>query len=430
MKKEKLDPYLLSFINYERYKYFPRKVDLGDYKKFLKRIGNPEKELSPSIIVAGTNGKGSTAAIISSILSNAGYKVGLFTSPHLLSYRERIKINGKNIPRNDFLRCINRLRPFLDNPYQKTHRTFFEVLTTVSFLYFQTKKTDLNIFEVGLGGRLDATNVVDSIISIITPIGFDHTHTLGHTLSKIAYEKCGIIKKGGLVVSAKQHKNALEIIKKVTREKQARLYLTDKDINISPIRIDENGIEFLYQQNHYHLPLMGNFQLENLSTALLTIEKLKVKNIEVSKKNLADGIRRCKWYGRLQIIRKSPYIILDGAHNLSAMRVMLHSLKKIFPSKRLLVIFSCLVSKDRKGMASILEKVADKIIITKIDSERATPIPELLKVFNRHIYAPKNTDNAIALGLKLAKKKDIILITGSIYLIAEAYSVLKKKIDF
>ncbi len=424
IKREPLDAYLNSFINYERYKYFPKKVSLNDYKNFLRKVGNPQEKLSPSILIAGTNGKGSTAAILSSILSKAGYSIGLFTSPHFFSYRERIKINGRNISKQDFKNCMNSLKLCLDEPHQKSHRTFFEVLTTVAFVHFRNKKTDLNIFEVGLGGRKDATNVITPLISVITSIGYDHTKTLGKTLSKIAAEKCGIIKEGGTVISSSQHRNAMKTIKQVARKREAHLYTTEREIKIEPRSIDKNGIQFIYKDEDYFTPFRGRFQLKNISTALLTIELLDKKGFTVSQKILQRGFKECIWKGRFEVVRKNPLIILDGAHNPSAMREMLNSLIEIYPRKKIILIFSCLSSKDKKRMAGVLEKVVDKIILTGIDSERAAEISEIKNVFRKDVFLTKNINDAIKLAKRLLNKKNLILITGSIYLVSEVYEAI------
>jgi len=424
IKREAIDSYLDSFINYERYKYFPKKVNLNDYKNFLEKIGNPQNKLSKSILIAGTNGKGSTAAILSSVLSAAGYSIGLFTSPHLFSYRERIKINGQNITKRAFSQVINTLKPFLDEPYQKLHRTFFEVLTTVAFVHFEREKTDLNILEVGLGGRKDSTNVVMPLISCITPIGFDHTRTLGRSLSEIAREKCGIIRKGGVVVSSIQHKNAMRVIEHTVRKREALLYTTERYIKVKHRTIDEKGIKFSYRDEEYFFPFIGRFQIKNLCTALLVIEILIKKGFTVTKRNMQKGLERCIWRGRFDIVSRSPFILLDGAHNPSAMREMVKSLKEIFPRKKIIAIFSCLTSKDKRGMARQLEKLTDTIILTKIDAERAAEMPELKRAFLKTVSIRDTIKNALSLAREFSDKNSLILITGSIYLVAEAYEAL------
>jgi len=425
-RKEAIEPYLNSFINYERYKYFPKKVDLNDFKNFLKLIGNPQRELSSSILIAGTNGKGSVAAILSSVLIHAGYRTGVYTSPHIFTYRERIKVNGKVISKDSFKTCINSVKPYLDNPYQKERRTFFEVLTTVAFLYFRDKKTDINIFEVGLGGRLDATNVVEPIVSVITSIGFDHTRILGRTLPEIAQEKCGIVRRKHALVSSEQHKNAMKIIERIAAKKKAYL-ITTSDINLKPYLLNDKGIHFSYKREKYFTPLTGKFQLENLRTAIAVLKVIENRGFSVSKEAIGQGLANCSWRGRFEIVSRKPIIILDGAHNPSALKEILKAVNEIYPQKKITVVFSCLRSKDKAAMANILESFAERIIITRIDSERASEIEELRRVFKTEIYERNNIKNAIILARRILKKDSLILVTGSIYLVSEALCVIEDK---
>lgn len=423
-RQEPLDPYLSSFINYERYKYFPKKVDLADYKDFLGKAGDPQDDLSPSILIAGTNGKGSTAAILSSILHAAGYRVGTFASPHLFSFRERIRLNGKPIPKREFARCVRELKPVLNEPYQRLRRTFFEVLTTVAFVYFRRQGTDINILEVGLGGRKDSTNVVTPLVSVITPIGFDHTHTLGRTLPSIAREKCGIIKRGGTVVTARQHPNSLTTIMKIARRKQANVLFSEQDSTLVPLRFDRSGIRFRYHDRVLQLPLRGHFQWDNLTTALLTAEALHGKGFPVSEDALQRGIGQCRLKGRFDIVRQKPLTILDGAHNPPAIRALIRSIGRIFPDKEPAVVFSCLLSKDKRAMARAIERFARKVILTRIRSERAAPLDALGKAFSMSTASCETIEQALDDAEKSADERSLILVTGSIYLVAEAYCAL------
>lgn len=423
MKKEPLDSYLNSFVNYERYKYFPKKVDLGDYREFLEIIGNPQNDLSPSILIAGTNGKGSTAAILNSILTEGGYKVGVFTSPHILSFRERLRVGKKIISRSEYKHLIRQLKPYLDQEYQREHRTFFEVLTTLTFLYFKSKNTDINIFEVGLGGRRDSTNVVTPIISVITSIGFDHMNSLGETLPEITREKCGIIREGGTVACSSQLGEVMRSIEEIVRSRNGTLYV-DEEVDIENYTLNDEGIHFTYKSKEYFLPMLGRFQLKNLKTALLTIEILDGEGFSVSEDKLSEGLRRCIWRVRFDIVNREPFIVLDGAHNTSAMEELVVSLRELFPRKRIILIFSCLSSKDIKGMASILQRYTDDIILTGIDSERAATISDLKDSFRKKVIVTEKMEDAIALGKELWDRDSLILVTGSIYLVSEAYQIL------
>jgi dihydrofolate synthase/folylpolyglutamate synthase len=421
---EPLDPYLNSFVNYERYKYFPKKVNLDDYRDFLKRIGDPQHRLAPCVLIAGTNGKGSTAMILTTVLRHSGYRVGTFSSPHLFSFRERICIDGKPIRKQEFNRCIRELKPVLDEPYQRARRTFFEVLTTAAFVHFRNEGTDVNIVEVGLGGRKDATNVVTPLISVISRIGFDHTDTLGRTLRRIAREKCGIIKKGGTVVSSHQHRHAMETIREVARGLKARLYTVDRHSTAKPVRFDEYGIRFLLGNEEFQVPLRGHFQWENLCTALLVADLLGERGFPIPKEKLREGLTHCQMKGRLDIVARDPFTVLDGAHNPSAIRALMRTVRKLFPDKKPVVIFSCLSSKDKKTMARTIVRYAESVILTRIKSERATSLSELLKTFGKGTASCGTIKEALDHARRYARKDSLILVTGSIYLVADAYRAL------
>jgi dihydrofolate synthase/folylpolyglutamate synthase len=426
---EPLDSYLESFINYERYKYFPKKVNLDEYKKFLTKVKNPHRKLSPSILVAGTNGKGSVAALLSSILSSSGYRIGLYTSPHLFSYRERIRIDGTPISKQDFSECIKSLTVVLEEPYEKERRTFFEVLTTVAFVHFARRKTDLNILEVGLGGRKDSTNVVDPVLSVLTSIGFDHTRSLGTTLSAIAREKCGIIRENGIVVTSRQHRNAMRTIEEIADEQNATLYKTEEMDGFKIQTVDREGLSFFYGKGEYFVPLPGRFQTTNLKTTLLAVDLLPKEGFRVTDAALKRGLRSFSWRGRFDKISEDPLIILDGAHNPPAMREVMKAVGELYPQKKIITIFSCLSSKDRKGMARYIEKTSQTVIVTEIDAVRATKLCDLKRVFSRKVIMRSTIQDALAYARERADENTLILITGSIYLVAEAYGALTQVLN-
>ncbi len=427
-QQEPLDTYLKSFINYERYKYFPKKVDLSDFISFLNKAGDPQEHLSPSLLIAGTNGKGSTAAMLASILRAAGYRTGTFSSPHLFSYRERIAIDGKHISKTEFKRCIRELTPVLNEPYQRLRRTFFEVLTTVAFIHFRNQKTDINILEVGLGGKKDSTNVVIPVISVITRIGFDHTATLGRTLSSIAREKCGIIKKGIPVVTSKQHPHALRVIQTISLSRKAKLLRADTGVAAAALRFDENGIAFRYREQDMHLPMRGQYQWDNLCTALLAAEVLDEQGFPISAGQLEQGISRAGLRGRFDIVGRKPLTILDGAHNPSALRALMHAVHRLFGERKLIVVFSCLTAKDRRSMAKIIKRYAERVILTRISSERAATLAELKSSFGMKTPAYPALEDALLYAQREAGRNGLILVTGSIYLVAEAYSALAMRL--
>ena len=365
-------------------------MSLKEIKSLLKRLGNPEKKLK-TIHIAGTNGKGSTCAMISSILKSADYKVGMYTSPHLIDFNERIQINGKKITNKEFLKYFNKVVKFYKN------ETFFEFTTALAFLYFKEKNVDFLVLEVGLGGRLDATNVLDPLVSVITNIGLEHEIYLGDSIEKIAYEKAGIIKKNTPVVTGASG-NALTIIKKTTKEKNCKIYHVKKD------------------GKNIKLNLKGEFQKHNALIALKVIQLLENK---ISKRNIEDGLTHIKWPGRFEYLSKN--VLVDCAHNLDATKVLKKELLRIRDNyKKLILVIGILDDKNYKAMLSELSPLAEKIILTKPDIERATDPKILMKYTKKDSMIINNVKEAIKQAKKIAAKDDLILVTGSIYTVGEA----------
>lgn len=367
-------------------------LTLKNIKILLKKLGNPEKSLKV-IHVAGTNGKGSVCAMLSSILKEAGYKAGMYTSPHLKDFRERFLINDKKISKEDFVKYFKKVKPFI------TTQTFFEVITTMAFLYFKTKKVDFLVCEVGLGGRLDATNVVRPIISVITNIGLEHQEYLGKTIERIAYEKAGIIKnKIPLVTGAKGP--ALNVIKKIAKKKNTKVYQDGKPIKGFPLK------------------LKGDFQLVNASLAIEAIKVLnQYHNLKINKKIIKKGLLKTAWPGRLEFISKN--VLVDCAHNLDAIKALKKELKGIKKDyKKLYLIIGILKDKDYKNMLKELTPLAQKVILVKARIPRALEPETLAKQIKNPIII-KNPKKALIYAKKIAKKNELIVVTGSIYVVGE-----------
>ncbi len=383
-------------------------LNLKNIRILLKKLGNPEKSLKV-IHVAGTNGKGSVCAMLSSILKEAGCKVGMYTSPHLKDFRERFLINDKKISKEDFVKYFKKVKPFI------TTQTFFEVITAMAFLYFKAKKVDFLVCEVGLGGRLDATNVVRPIISVITNIGLEHQEYLGKTIERIAYEKAGIIKnKIPLVTGAKGP--ALNVIKKIAKKKNAKVYQDGKPIKGFPLK------------------LKGDFQLVNASLAIEAIKvlnqyhnlkinknKRKIKDFPISKsidfETIKKGLLKTTWPGRLEFISKN--VLVDCAHNLDAIKALKKELKKIKKDyKKLYLIIGILKDKDYKNMLKELTPLAQKVILVKARIPRALEPETLAKQIKNPIII-KNPKKALTYAKKIAKKNGLIVVTGSIYVVGE-----------
>jgi len=385
-------------------------LSLNNIKSLLKKLNNPEKSLK-IIHVAGTNGKGSVCAMLSSILKEAGYKVGMYTSPHLKDFRERFLINNKRISKTELVKYFKKVKPLI------TNQTFFEVITAMAFLYFKDKKVDYLILEVGMGGRLDATNVTTPLVSVITNIGLEHKEYLGETIEEIAYEKAGIIKKNTPIITGAKGA-ALKVIKKIAKKNNSKLY-----INRNPIK-------------EFPLKLKGDFQLENASITLETIRVLnQYYNLKINKKSIKNGLLNTIWHGRLEYIESSKgtsmsqkssiskdiekNILVDCAHNLDAIKALKKELNKIKKNyKNIYLIIGMLKDKDHKNILKELTPLADKIILVKPKISRALD-PKILAKYIKKPIIIKDTKKALKYTKKTAKKDDLILITGSIYVVGE-----------
>jgi len=378
------------------------KLGLDRIQGLLGKIGNPEKELK-CIHVAGTNGKGSVCAMIFCILKEAGYKVGLYTSPHLKRFNERIRVNGHFITDKEIVEYFLKVKPFI------TNQSFFEITTAMAFLNFREKNVDFAVLEVGLGGRLDATNVAVPLVSAITNIGIEHTELLGKTIEKIAFEKAGIIKNNVPVVTGAKGR-ALEVIKKIARQRNAPLFLAKKYKNI----------KFGY--------LNGNFQQKNKDIALTTINIFKKYNqIKINGKQIMNGIKKTKWQGRLEFVSKN--VLVDCAHNPSGFAVLkkeLSIIKKQKNIKNFIFVVGMQNDKDIPIMLKTIKPLISTIIFTKSKNEKAAKPEDLLKNFNKlnqnkqiQIKIIENPKKALKYAKKISGKKDLIVVTGSIYLVGE-----------
>jgi len=438
--------YINSFINFEkisRYQY-ASSFKLERIRAILDELGNPQKGLS-AIHVAGSKGKGSTSAITAYILKEAGHKVGLYTSPHLVDFKERIRIldgsrldNGDpgkfegTINGKDFIELVEKIKPVAEK--FRDHKTlgrvsFFEIITSCAFLYFKKKQVDIAVLETGLGGRLDATNVVTSLACGITNISLEHTDKLGNTLAEIAYEKAGIIKEQNLVISARQEKEAREAIRKVCRKKNAGLLEVGKDIKYSILDSGESGQVFDlkgpgYCYKNLELNLIGAHQIENASLSIGMLKAIDQKKFYIEESTIRGGLKKADWPGRLQIIQRNPYIVLDGAQNPASMLALATSVKNIFRYEKLICVFGISCDKDIKGVSDILDAFSDIIVLTKSSSNpRATDISRLKGYFRSSrpcLEKSRDIDEAMRKALKLSNKKDLILVTGSLFVVGDA----------
>lgn len=426
-------------LNYIHGTYkFGSKLGLDNIRYLLYLLDNPHKDLK-MIHIAGTNGKGSTSSFINSILIEEGYNVGLFTSPYLEEFTERIKINGENIPKEDLGKVTGRVKEKVEIMLEegKNHPTEFEIVTAIAFEYFKLRNVDFVILEVGLGGRLDSTNVIENpLVSVITPIELDHTEYLGDTIDKIAFEKAGIIKKNSYVVSHPQYKEAENVIAKICNEKGSRLFIAPiNSVNIN--RYDEFGISFDANilENKYKdlsIKLLGTHQVNNATVALTVIEVLRnYQSIEISDDAIITGLQKTNWPGRLEILTRNPTLLIDGAHNLHGAKALSKTIKEIFDYDRLIGVVGILGDKDVDGILSEVIPLCDKVIATRPNSPRALSLDELvnkIESFNKEVIGFEKIEDAVNYSLDKANENDLVLYCGSLYMIGEVRTLLKKMV--
>lgn len=426
--------YLNSFPNYEKnlnYSY-QKALKLKRIKDFLSLIGDPQKSLRV-IHVAGTKGKGSTCAFVAYILRQAGFCAGLYTSPHLYDFRERIRIlkpGGRKttkgfegmIPAKELSALVDELKPLI-NKYNRQSQagglTFFEVYTALALLYFKRKEPDFVVLETGLGGSLDATNAVGSLACGITPISFEHVQKLGKTLTKIAGEKCGIIKsKGALVVSAAQSKEAREVIRKRCKKFKAKLFELGRQIKYFKTRhgFTVKGLRRDYR--NLRLRLFGDHQMANASLAVGLVEALNSFGFNIGPAAIRQGLYNTAWPGRCELVAGKPGIVLDGAQNLASADALKQAVKK-FKYDKLILVLGVSADKDIRGISKALEPLADQIILTRADTPRAMDPEKLAPYFKKKVYLTPSVKEAKLLAKRLAHKEDLILVTGSLFVVGE-----------
>ncbi|HHW03846.1 MAG TPA: bifunctional folylpolyglutamate synthase/dihydrofolate synthase [Thermoanaerobacterales bacterium] len=427
---------------------FGTKLGLENITNLLDILDNPHHGIKV-IHVAGTNGKGSTCAMIDSILRAAGYKVGLYTSPYLEVFNERIRVNGKNIPDEDLARLTQKVRDAISAMQKKNlgYPTEFEVVTALGFLYFKEQAVDFIVLEVGMGGRLDATNVVTPLVSVITPISFDHQKYLGNTLADISREKCGIIKERVPVVSGPQDAEAMRVIEEACARQKCTLKRVlnscedRKDIDYicyKPIYdgVNDQVFDLDTLKNHYsnlRIRLTGSHQLENAAAAVGAIEALELSGIKITKDAIYTGLENARWPGRLEILKENPTVLIDGAHNVAGVRTLKEAILKHFSKKKKILVLGILEDKDYKDMIREIVPLADTIITTAPDNPRAISAERLAEVIKescpenekRHdnIYAVKKIKDAVSLSLELAAPGDLIVFAGSLYMIGSVRTI-------
>lgn len=447
----------MSYIDAINYLYGLQKhgikLGLDKPEKILLELGNPHRKFL-SIHVAGTNGKGSVSAMIASILIAKGFKVGLFTSPHLVSFTERIRINNEEIAESEVVKLTEEIKFKIKNSKLKIPEpTFFEFVTAMAFLYFARNNVDWAVIEVGMGGRLDATNVIEPEVSVITWISYDHQEFLGNTLSDIAREKAGIIKSGIPVVSTKQEKEAEDVISTVAKEKSSPLYLYGRDFEAILRSSDIKGVAFDFQDKGstidnnpirgLFVPLAGDYQYLNASLAIKAAMVALSRNPKFEMPNsklIGEGLSNTKWPGRLEMVCYEPMIMIDGAHNPDAAGKLADFVKKQLRDFKIILIIGVMSDKDVSGILKPLLPVAHEIIFTAPNYGRAASPKKLAEYAENMGFASRITSSvkeAIEIAKNRAleqndiraegKKSGFILITGSFYTIGEAMEALGKR---
>jgi len=392
---------------------FGSRMGLEQIKKILKELGNPQRGLKV-IHVAGTNGKGSVCAMLASVLREAGYKVGMYTSPHLVDFRERIQVNGKMIPKKDVIRLYKLVKA------KGIDLTYFEFITAMAFKYFSEQKVDVLVLEVGLGGRLDATNVVKPLVSVITNISKEHTEVLGEDIKLIAFEKAGIIKRNSVVVTNAKGE-ALDVIAQVSRERNSRLVKVQDKVKMTKWDLEKQRI--LYKGMEIYLPLLGDFQLENVNTALETLEQMRTFGFDIPDKKIKKGLEKTCWPGRVEILGQRPLFVLDCAHNPAGVKALKSFVLKL-KYKRLILVMGVLADKDYRRMIKYMKPLAFRTIITRPRMYRALS-PEIMgKEMKNHFIIRSNIRDALQEAKYLSERDDLILVTGSVYLIGNVKEML------
>ncbi len=417
----------------DQLQFFKIKLGLDSMNRFLGRLDNPQQQLN-CIHIGGTNGKGSVGATLCSILTAAGYTTGFYTSPHLSSVRERFRINDRYISRDDFARLISRIKAVLDG----SQITYFEYTTTLAMLWFAEQEVDFAILEVGMGGRLDATNVISPLLSIITNVSMDHEQYLGDTLAEVAGEKAGIIKQDIPVISGVADDDSGRVIRQTCERLPAPLYLYDRDFTGLPEKGQPEHDKNLWQfngldgQQFHNLPMAmtGQYQIGNGSLALAAVQLLNRQGYPVTEEQIRTGLANTRWPGRLEsfFLDDRFHFLLDGAHNPAGVAALEESLANDFNFQRLILIWGAMADKDLKSTLWTIAPLADTIIFTRPEAERSATAEQLQEVLPAALrdkaLLTGSVEEAIDRAKELATEQDLICIGGSLYLIGAARELL------
>lgn len=422
----------LAYIN-DKDKYGSR-LGLDSVGRLLHHLGEPHRDMR-YIHVGGTNGKGSISAYLAKCLETAGYRTGLYTSPYLERFTERIQINGEDIPEETLGRLTGEVKTAADKMVSEgmEHPTTFEIVTALGFLYFKEALVDYVVLEVGLGGRFDSTNIIEkSLASVIATIDYDHMDVLGTTLGEIAYQKAGIIKKDGLLVAYPQNYESREVIKLVSEEMGTDyLEIDPHDIEVI-MENDEGSLFNLHYKGHSHkgikISMLGDYQVYNASTAAVCLLELRERGlVSFTDEQLYKGLQETKWKGRLEVLCREPIFLIDGAHNLQGIENLVKAIN-LFKFKRLILGVGVLKDKDYTHMIEKLVPLADEVVVTEVSMPRklkADLLAEEIRKYTDKVYVEPSIEKAVRKAIELADSGDMVLFGGSLYLIGEVRTIAK-----
>ncbi len=421
--------YIYSFIDYERQPRAPARYDLRRVYELLSLIGNPHLGTS-TVHIAGSKGKGSVAAMSASALTASGYTTGLYTSPHLHLFNERIRINDRLISDEELVTLVDRIKPKVKIVNDKANYgqlTTFEIITALGFMHFKEKKADFQVVEVGMGGRLDATNVVQPDVCVITSISLEHTEVLGNTLAEIASEKAGIIKSNSIVVTSPQVEEVDHVFKQTCLSRNAKRIRVGSDITWESLGFSssQQSLRIMGRLGSYELtiPLLGQYQLENAATTVAALEVLIEKGFHISGDSISKGLAEVSWPGRLQILSHHPLVVVDGAHNPYSAGKLRDALEQYFDFDRAILIIGFSSDKNISGIIRELVPLFDTVIATHSIHPRAMPTDPIVVEFSLQgveAQAVEDISIALPLALSLASDKDLICVTGSLFVVAGA----------
>jgi len=414
-----------------RLERFGIKLGLETITDLLGHMGNPHRRFK-TVHVTGTNGKGSVCAYIASVLRKAGYRVGLYTSPHLVRFNERIQVDGREIPDADVARIYQEMQPAIaktSGGSKVRQPTFFEVTTAMAFHYFAERDIDIGVIEVGMGGRMDATNVIHPLVAVLTRIGLEHTEHLGKTEDRIAREKAGIIKPGCRVVTLDQP--TLPIITAQAHALECPITVVGRDVRYERLGFDRSGQRLRIEDGgtvELRIPLLGSYQPENAAIAYAAVRGLSKMGIGIPEEAILAGFQETSWPGRMQIVRSHPTVIVDGTHNAPGLPTLAASLNELFPGEKPVFVLGILDDKDLGVFVNALGPLASRLVIAKPETPRAYPPEAIARAFASHVQdsdiVPKVSE-AVDRAISLAGREGLVVVTGSIYTAGEALAHLQ-----